>query len=172
LLAKNYNRDNALAFFLFDKPIREAKILSSMLFDIESIKSIQLTVLSERINNIELIEQFSKNLFSKLSDLKVMLPKLNKGTIWQKALAVYSVSWSIKMQQVLQPDFINWGVLQLQLLKGDENGLLQKAFILLLQNISAINSEYNLQMIKLAEEMSKSNKKSSKNIAKEFLFIH
>ena len=171
-LAKDYEYDNALAFYLFDKPIREAKIISSMLFDMENIKSIQLTLLSERINNIELVEQFSKNLFSQLSDLKIMLPKLLKGTAWQKLLAIYSVSWSIKKQKQIQPDFVNWGVLQVQFLKGDEDGLVQKACIFLLQSIANISDEYKLQMIKLAEEMSKSSKNSANSIAKEFLFIH
>lgn len=171
-LTKKYECDNALAFYLFDKPIREAKILSSMLFDLKSIKAIQLVTLSERINNIELIEQFSKNIFSKLPDLKTILSTLTKGTVWQKALAIYAVSWSIKNHKTIQPELINWGVIQVQLLKGDEGNLLQKAFILLLQNIAGINDEYHSQMIKLAEEISKSEKKSANNIAKEFQFIH
>lgn len=171
-LAKKYECNSALAFYLFDKPIREAKILSSMLFDLKNIKSIQLVTLSERINNLELIEQFSRNIYSKLPDLKTILSKLAKGTIWQKALAIYAISWSIKKQQTIQADLINWGVIQVQMLKGDEDNLLQKAYVFLLQNIASINYEYKLQMIKLAKDIGKSEKASSKSIAKEFLFIH
>lgn len=170
-LAKEYDCNNALAFYLFDQPIREAKILSSMLFDIKNIKAIQLVLLSERLNNIELIEQFSRNIFSKLEDLNGILAILINGSVWQKALSVYAVAWRIKSHKAIHTDLIKWGVIQVQMLKGDEGDLLQKASVFLLQSIASNSSEYRAQLIQLTKEMCDSSKTSSNNIAREFLFI-
>jgi len=172
-LAKDYSKDNDLAFLLFNKDIREAKVISSMLFDTELLLSVELINISEGIDNIELIEQFSRNIFSKSSKLVKILPVLIDGNYWQEALAVYSISWGIKNNLNIQEYLVNFGIDKLKSINSIENSIVKKAFVFMLQTISNINEKYYSSMIELAKETdNKSINTDKDDIFKEFLFIY
>jgi 3-methyladenine DNA glycosylase AlkD len=170
-IATQYDKDNNLAFNLFDKNIRETKIISSMLFDTELLLSVELIKISEDIDNIELVEQFSKNIFSKSKKLIKILPILIDGTTWQKIISIYSISWGIKNSLEIQEYLITFGIEQLKKLDDTENVFIQKAFNFMLQNIAQIDDTYYSKMMELVDSIKNENE-IKKKIYKEFNFIH
>lgn len=171
-LANQYNSNNDLAMYLLNTEIREAKIIGSMLVDFETITSDQLWEISVKANNLELIEQFSQNIFAHFSELHSLLLMLNEGTNWQRLLAVYSACWQIRKQKNTGNQIVEWAKDQLNLLTNSNDSMMQKSAGFLLQSIATVNVDYKMQMMQWANQLLKSDNESEQCIAQEFLWLN
>lgn len=171
-MANTYVPNNDLAFNLFNKDIREAKIMASMLFDVSNITTKSLMTVSGTIDNVELVEQFSRNVFSNYSDLSALLVELFKGNNWQKVLALYSASWYFKINKTPNPEIIDWSINQISAVQENEDGLYIKGLSFLLQSMASINEEQHLKIVNLAESMLKAEIISAQKLAEEFLWLN
>jgi len=171
-LANQCTSNSELAIILLNTEVREAKIMASMLIDTQNISIDQLLDISTKVDNLELVEQFSQNCFSHCSELNLLLPILNSASYWQKILAHYAASWQIKKQKSPSIHVLEWSIEQINLNRTSDDGLLQKAVGFLIQSIASFNDEYKKQMFDLAENMLKSNKISEQSLAQEFLWLN
>ncbi len=170
-LAQNYDSDNKLAFYMLNKEIRETKILSSLLFDIDNLSEDELWQISQKIEYFELVEQFSKNLFSMSSILPKILDKLIEGNSWQKAIALYSTSWKIKREKEAASDILTWSGKQINNITNCNSEIEAKGYVFLMQNIAAINDEYKNFTIEAAKKLLQTKNKKAKQIADDFLLL-
>ncbi len=168
-MSNQYTAGFELANYLLNTKIREAKILSSMLFNVENITTDQLIEISQKVDNLELVEQFSRNIFALYANLNKVLPILNKGGDWEKLLAIYSASWYIKINPTCQVNVIEWGIEQIN---NYEDKKVQKAVGFLFQSIASLNDDYKKQMVTLAEKMMKSEKATVEALAQNFLWLN
>ncbi len=171
-LANDYAYDNELAANLLEIEIRETKIMASMLFNASNISLEQLIQISYKIDNLELVEQYSQNCFAPKSDLFPVLSVLAMGNYWQKLLALYSVSWHAKKSKVIDEQAIRWGIAQIDLLIASDDALIQKALAFLLQSIASLNDEYKNQMLDLADGFLKSENSLVQHLAQDFLWMN
>lgn len=171
-LATQYSSNTNLAVNLLNAEIREAKIIGSMLVDYETITSDQLLEISLKANNLELIEQFSQNIFAHFVELNVLLPILNQGSYWQKLLAVYAACWQIKKQKNTSNQIVEWAKLQLNILSGCDDSMMLKSAGFLIQTIAAVSDDYRTQMIQWADQMLKSDKETEQRLAQDFLWLN
>jgi hypothetical protein len=169
-LAGQYESDNELAFYMLNKPIRETKILSSLLFDIDKLSEENLLEISRKIEYFELIEQFSKNLFSKSINLLEILNKLIEGNCWQKALALYSASWKIKREKELAYSILQWSEKQINNMADCNSAIEAKGYVFLMQSIVMIDNKKS-DLIKVAKALRLSENKKVKQIADDFLLL-
>jgi hypothetical protein len=121
---------------------------------------------------LELIEQFSQNIFAHFSELYALVPRLNVGTNWQKLLAVYSACWQIKKQKNTGYQIIEWAKDQLNLLTKSNDSMMQKSAGFLLQSIATVNDDYKKQMMQWANQLLKSDNESEQCLAQEFLWLN
>jgi 3-methyladenine DNA glycosylase AlkD len=170
-LASAYNADNELAYVLLSNEIREAKILASMLFDVSKISIDQILSISTAINNIELVEQFSRNVFAKSSDLDVALPILIDIDYWQQLAAIYSAGWALKKNKDENSEIVNWSKYTISKYLESEDRHFQKSIVFLFQCLIAINNETRKEMVNLAEKLAKSENLSVQKLAQELLWI-
>jgi len=170
-LAQNYDSDNELAFYMLNKEIRETKILSSLLFDIDNLSEDELWEISQKIEYFELVEQFSKNLFSMSSILPKILDKLIEGNSWQKAIALYSTSWKIKREKEAASDILIWAETQINNIINCNSEIEAKGYVFLMQSIAVINNEYKKFTIEAAKKLLQTKNKKAKQIADDFLLL-
>ncbi len=171
-MANQYNADFDLANHLLNTKIREAKILSSMLFNVENITTDQLIEISRKVENMELVEQFSRNMYASITNLNLLLPVLSNGNTWQKLLAVYSASWCVKINAACPTKVVEWGIEQINSYQDNDDKMAQKAVGFLFQSLASINGDYKKQMVILAEKMLKSDNAAVQALAQEFLWLN
>ncbi len=171
-LAINYEADNELAGHLLNLNIREAKILASMLYNVDQLSVIDLMVIGENIDNIELVEQFSRNVFARHPKLYAILPELSQGNNWGKTLAIYAVGWQIKINGLPVNKLVEWAIRQVQALKSSDDAILQRALIFLLQSVASIDEGHRIKMVKFAESLVKNGETSAQLFAQEFLWLN
>jgi len=171
-ISLEYKADSELADKLLNSEIREAKIIASMLFNISDIDATQLLSISNKADNIEMVEQFSKNLFAQAKVLESVLPILIENNYWQKVLALYSASWYLKSNKSPNFSIIEWSKVQINNQINEDDKLTQKATVFLLQSLSSVNNDYMQEMVSLAEKMLNSEKDSVRGLAQEFLWLN
>ena len=170
-LAQRYDKDNELAHYMLNKEIRETKILSSLLFDINNMSEDEILLISKKIESFELVEQFSKNMFSKAGNLPSILEKLITGNEWQKALALYSASWRIKRDKNKKNDILSWSKVQIDNISFCNSAIEVKGYVFLMQTIAAIDDECKAYAIKAAKKLSQIKSEKIKQIADNFLLL-
>lgn len=99
IIAKNYLNKHTLAQLLWQKKWRETMILASMIEDAQKVSSEQLLVWLKDVSNIELAEQLSFNLFSRmdlsLGDWSGLLP--NQDSL--AAVAIFKGLYRLILQK-------------------------------------------------------------------------
>lgn len=171
-LATNYSKNNELAYALLSIDVRESKILASMLF-VESKTTIdQLLSISTAINNIELVEQFSRNLFAKTEDVDATLPIIVEVDYWQKVLAFYTASWALKLKHVNSDEIVTWSLDKIKSDYATDDHLMQKGVFMLMQSIAQFNSQYKKKLIDLAKEKIQGTNPNAKKMAHDFLMLY
>ena len=108
MIALDYNKDQNLAFFLLRKSLRESKLLSLHLFDANIISYDLGTEIVNELNTIELAEQASRLLLSKVPDAEtIMLYACNSDSEFAKMtgfLLLAQLSLSTKHEFENEPD--------------------------------------------------------------------
>jgi len=171
-IATEYNLDNELAYSLLSYDIREAKILASMLIDPCKISIDQLLSISTTVDNLELVEQFSKNIFAQSPDLEQVLPILMDVNYWQIVLSLYSASWYLKINKTANHTIVEWCRKQVAYFADNDDELIQKSTMFLFQSLACASNSIKQEMVNLAGIWLKSEKKSVQNFAQEFLWLN
>ncbi len=103
--AKEHKNDNEFALFLWQKDYREAKLLSLMTANPEELLPEQIDNYVAGINNVELAEQASLNLLSKIPDpIKHALSWCNEDGIYIKLTGLLVISQVTKTGNIASKD--------------------------------------------------------------------
>lgn len=172
-IASQFNPDRALAIQLRNySNIREALILSSMLDEPNKISIDEALNICEFIDNIELIEQFSRNLFARLNNLVEFSKQLVHINDYYKTICFYSLGWSIKFKNEYSTEDIEWLIAQINIIDRIEDKKIAKSLLFLMQAIVSILPEFKEEINKMAENFSKSDNSAIANIGTEFLWLN
>lgn len=171
-LASKHKANQDTANLLFEQNIREAKILASFLCETQSMSINEALKFGDEIKNQELIEQFSRNVFSKVEFLDQLIHQWIQGDTWSKTLCFYSIGWKVKTESESNAAFINWTLENTSAAAEIDNLLLQQAIGFAIQSISAKSDENKAKMTALAEKMMESEKKSVRRIAEDYLWLN
>lgn len=170
-IANKYQPNTNLALILFNQDIREAKILASILMPEDILCFKQAHEISKHIKNQELVEQFSRNVFSKLNCLIELLNNWVNENDWNKILAFYSIGWKFKISNADSEKYFSWFVKNCQKQADTNNTLLHQSIIFAMQSFANISEDNRDQVNILAEKMMQTEKKSVQRIAEEFLWL-
>lgn len=172
-LATKYKPDKAMAIQLRQYAnIREALILSSMLDEPNKLTSNEILELCKLITNIELVEQFSRNLFARTNKLIDFCKQIISENETCKTICFMSLGWAIKFKNAFSSSDINWMLEQLNNIDGIEDFKTTKAIMLLMQAISSEMVEMTKEINKMAEKFAKSDNSAIARMGDEFLWIN
>jgi len=170
-IAKAFAPDHELATELWEKDIREMKILSLLIDDPAKITPGQMDKQVSEFNNPELIEQACYSTFPKVSfAMEKALSYCQHDNHYIKATG-YTLA--AKVAQLKQ--FDNEGVFDPILETISENSkaasiYLRRSIATALRLIARINDETQSKCKSIAEDLNKQNDEASKWIAEEVLF--
>lgn len=167
-LAKRIGRDHKLAQDLWKTKIHEARILASMIEEIEKVTAKQMEEWVKGFNSWDLCDQCCMNLFDKIP------------IAWEKAIA-----WTERKEEFIRRagfalmacfawhdkkakdgDFIKFFPV-IKKYSTDERNFVKKAVNWALRQIGKRNSNLRKKAIRLAKEIQKINSKSAKWIAND-----
>lgn len=170
-IASEYKKDNALATQLLNCGIREGVLLSSFLFDEENLSNDKAIRIAEGLHTVELVEQFSLNLYLYLPKLKEIVEILLKGSVPQKQIALYSMSWGFK-KKTLPMEYAQQALLIAESIVAHEAEPLLKGINMLLQSILFVDVNLSNNVFALAEKMELSTNENINKAGKDFLWLH
>ncbi len=171
-IGSEYIPDNELAFLLWKRDIREAKIISSMLFEVEKLTDGQVLEIASQLNNQELIEQFSKNMLSHVPNLAIFLDIWLSKSLEASTLAFYTASWAIKQNHIQKDTIVNWVIKKIQALAETDNPKLNQAILFAMQTVFQTSDPYQQKMKDLAEKMMHTENNSVRRLGQEFLWLN
>jgi hypothetical protein len=164
--------NNELAFLLWEKEIRETKILASILFEPEYISMDQAFEIGRKINNQELVEQFSKNFFSKLPFLSTLMDRWISGNDWEKMLALYSSGWYIRQNSGSIESIKNRVFWYIDQMKALEINPLHQSFLFAFQSLSTHSEMMRMEIKEKATILMSSDNCSIQRLGEEFLWLN
>jgi len=172
-LATRYKADKALACQLRQHAnIREALILSSMLDEPNKLSLIEALEICEFVDNVELIEQFSRNLFAHQIKLLAFCKKILSESEMHKTICFMSIAWAIKFKKFRNISDVDWLIEQLNNLESVENPKIAKAIMFAMQAIETELPDYSKRIRNMAEKFSKSDNSSFARLGNEFLWLN
>jgi 3-methyladenine DNA glycosylase AlkD len=171
-IGSEYLPNNELAFLLMKRDIREAKIISSMLFEVEKLTKGQILEIASQLNNQELIEQFSKNMLSHAPNLPELLDTWLSKSLKESTLAFYTASWAIKQNHPAKDEILSWVTNTFQLAAVTDNPQLNQAILFAMQTVYQTNEQYQQKMKDLAEKMMHTENNSVRSLGQEFLWLN
>jgi 3-methyladenine DNA glycosylase AlkD len=171
-IGSEYIPNNELAFLLLKRDIREAKIISSMLFEVEKLTDAKILEIASQLNNQELIEQFSKNMLSHAPNLPVLLNAWLSKSLKESTLAFYTASWAIKQNHHFKDAILNWVINNIQASAVTDNPQLNQAILFAMQTVYQTNEQSQQKMKDLAEKMMHTENISVRSLGQEFLWLN
>lgn len=164
--------NNELAFLLWTRNIRETKILASMLFEIDKLTLEEALLIGSKVNNQELIEQFSRNLFARLPFITDLLKKWINGSVAEITLAFYTAGWNARQETGYSDAINDWAFKHIKESASIDNNQLHQSISFVMQCISHLSDENQQNMKILAEDMMRTEKTSVRRLGEEFLWIN
>lgn len=164
--------NNELAFLLWNRNIRETKILSSMLFEIDSLTKEQALEIGSKVNNQELIEQFSRNLFARMPFVLELIESWIKGSLAEITLAFYTAGWNARQETGFSEPIKDWAFKHIKESAAIDNNQLHQSISFVMQCISHLSEENRQAMKILAENMMHTEKNSVRRLGEEYLWIN
>ncbi|MBI9067652.1 MAG: DNA alkylation repair protein [Salinivirgaceae bacterium] len=171
-MADKYEPNNEAAFILFNQEIREAKILSSILIENKKLSFEDARRIGVEIDNQEIVEQFSRNVFSQVPFLFELLESWIQGNKWNKILCFYSLGWLFKIQDEVNDNCLLWFKKQCFVEAESDDLLIQQAISFAMQSIGSKSDILKQEMTKMADRMMESEKKSVCRAAEDFKWLN
>ncbi|MGE4290474.1 MAG: hypothetical protein AB7E36_17500 [Salinivirgaceae bacterium] len=164
--------NNELAFLLWKKDIREAKIISSMLFEVEKLNDGQVLDIASQLNHQELIEQFSKNMLALVPNLVAFIDIwLSKG-LEASILAFYTASWAIKQNHNQKDAIVTYIINHTEIAAKTDNHQLHQALLFAMQTVFQTSQQNQKKMKDLAEKMMHTENNAVRRLGQEFLWLN
>ncbi len=170
-IASKFRTDNALGYQLLNTNIREGMILASLLFNAEKLSTDDYIKISKQIKNIELIEQFSKNLYSKTPYLPAIIETLREEGDNDTILANYSFAWGVK-RNVLNDDTIKELLAAFNKQITSTNMQVIRSISFALQMVVMRSPEFKKIAFAIVAEMKNSDFEYTKKTGEEFLWLN
>ncbi len=171
-LISEFEPNNQLAFLLWEKDIRETKILASHLFDVSELSHEMALMIATKINNQELIEQYSRNLFCRTPYLLELVKKWMQGNQNEKILALYSAGWHIRQGGANTAHLKGICFSNIETLTSDNQALVYQSLGFVMHSISVCSDHDFEEMKKLAEKLMLSDKPGIQRMGEEFLWLN
>jgi len=172
-LANQYQPNHQLAGELIQQNIREAIILASMLDDPLQISAVETELYLGMANNIELVEQFSRNLFAKIPTIPASIEKwIEHGDEWKQITAFTTLGWFFKFKKMVEKQEQDFSLKLISDFSVYENHHLMKAIGFAMQSLAGYSVELGEKVGDLAEKMIRSENYSVHQIGQEFLWLN
>lgn len=171
-LVTDFKPNNELAYLLWEKNIRETKILASVLFETDKISMDEAVEITKKVTNQELIEQYSRNFFSRLLYLPQLFEKWVKGTETEIILAYYSAGWYIRQGGTQLEEIKKLALSHIVSLAQNDSSLIHQSLSFVLQSLSVISASDNQEIKELAERLMHSEKSTARRLGEEFLWFN
>ena len=170
-IAKKFYPDSKLAKELWEKDVREFKILSILIEDPNQIEKEEILNRAEEFNNIELSEQAGGYLFSKLPFAKDLVMPLchSKNEFAQSAGFILAGKLAQSDNKISNEEFAEFLKFTI-LYSATASFPLQRSISTALRLIGRKNAKLNEISIEVTKEIAKQNTKSSKWIEEDVLF--
>jgi len=152
--------------------IREALILSSMLDEPEKVTTNEAIEICTLITNVELAEQFSRNLLALIPNLNIFLNKIFGTTEMNNATAFLTFGWAKKLKRQTSEAEITWIVETIEHYILADNPRINSAAAFAMQAISECSCYSGNKIHELAVRLSKSENPSIARIGDEFLWMN
>ena len=165
-LAKRIGQDHKLAQALWKTKIHEARILASMIEEIEKVTAKQMEEWVKGFNSWDLCDQCCMNLFDKtpVAWKKAMEWTERKEEFIRRAGFALMACFACHDKKAKDEDFIKFFPV-IKKYSTDERNFVKKAVNWALRQIGKRNSNLRKKAIGLAKEIQKINSKSAKWIA-------
>ncbi len=169
-MAKEIGRNHQLALRLWQSEIHEARILASMIDEIDKVTEKQMENWVGEFNSWDLCDQTCMNLFDKLPlawSKAIEWVKQEKEFIRRAGFALMAcLAWHEKKDK--DKKFLKFFPL-IKKYSTDERNFVKKAVNWALRQIGKRNKSLNKEAIKVAQEILKINNKTAKWIAADAL---
>jgi len=171
-VVSEFEPNNELAFLLWERDIRETRILASSLFDVTDLPIEKARIIAKKIVNQELREQYSRNLFARLPYLPGLVETWMAGTLEEKTLALYSVGWHIRQGGSLADDLKAMVFTQIGEMAAIDQVMVHQSLSFVMQSLSVVSDVYNAEMKELAVRLMQSEKLNVHRLGEEFLWFN
>lgn len=169
-LAKEIGKNHDLALQLWEKEIDEARILSSMIDEIDQISEEQMDQWVKDFNSWDVCDQVCQNLFDKtaMAKQKALEWSNSDEEFVKRAGFVLMARLAVVNKKAEDDFFMDFFPIMIRECDDDRN-FVKKAINWALRQIGKKNRSLNSQAIKIAEEMEQLESKNAKWIAKDAL---
>lgn len=172
-VAEDFKADHALAIELRKfSNIREALILSSMLDEPNKLNKNEVIEICNQIDNIELVEQFSRNLLARIPELMELINTIIGRSPSCTKLCLMSFAWAVKFNTVSDDSDIEFIIEQLKNKEYLENQEMTRSIKFAMQVVSGVSDNYNAKITNLAKQLSESDNNSVAQLGNEFLWLN
>lgn len=172
-IAEDFEPSHELAVQLREHHhIREAVILSSMLDEPEKVTTNEAIEICTLITNVELAEQFSRNLLALIPNLNFFLNKIFGQNEMYTATAFLTFGWAIKFKKKTSEAEITWILEIIERYVSTENSRINSAAAFAMQAISECSCYSSKKVHELAVRLSRSENALIARIGDEFLWMN
>lgn len=172
-IAEEFKSDHGLAVELRkNSDIREALILSSMLDEPNKLKENEILDICDKVDNIELVEQFSRNLLARIPDLIPMVKPIADNSIICTSLCFMSFAWGVKFRTIKDEQDIEYIIKQISKKEYFENQEMMRTLKFVMQVISGISDNYNERITELAKVFSKADNTTVAQLGNDYLWLN
>jgi 3-methyladenine DNA glycosylase AlkD len=165
-MAKEIGRDHNLALELWDSGIHEARILASMIDEVEKVTSAQMDKWTKDFDSWDVCDQVCMNLFwqTKFARKKCRQWVANKSEFVRRAGFALMSCLAFKDKNIIDKDLIAFFPL-IKKYSADERNFVKKSVNWALRQIGKRNLALNRAAILEAKNIAKLNSKSARWIA-------
>jgi 3-methyladenine DNA glycosylase AlkD len=167
-LAKEIKKDHQLALKLFDSGIHEARLLATMIADVEKLTGGQIEKWIKTFDSWDIVDQACMNLLCKsdIAKKKILDFSKRKKEFEKRTAFALMASLAVHDKKMMDKDFIKFFSL-IKKASVDERNFVKKAVNWALRQIGKRNKKLNIEATKLALQLRLKQAKSEKWIGND-----
>lgn len=170
-IADSVGINHTLARDLCQLKIREAKILASMIFDIEKMDNGDLQLVADSITNIDLAENFARNTIGKIDNIG-FIEQLANGTVWQAVTSIHAIGWASIRKEKFASAYEKWFLDNVADIAGRHINETRQPILTTLDSIAHSSEEKRKSVEQMAEKFKTSASEFEHSIGDQYFWLY
>lgn len=170
-IADNAGINHSLARQLCNLKIREAKILASMMFDVDKMDDDDLQIVADSITNIDLAENFARNTISRIGNIG-FIDQLAQGTVWQTVASIHAIGWISVRNEIFASTCEKWFLDNIADIAGRHIAETRQPLLTTLDTVARSNEANSKTAEQLASKLKASASEFEHSIGDQYFWLY
>lgn len=170
-IADNAGINHSLARQLCNLKIREAKILASMMFNVNKMNDDDLQIVADSITNIDLAENFAQNTIGKIDNIG-FVEQLAKGTAWQAVASIHAIGWASIRKEKFAPAYEKWFLDNMADIAGRHLKETLNPILTTLDSVARSSEENRMSVEQIANKYRNDSSEFEHSIGEQYFWLY